>query len=98
MPFIPHTDEDTRAMLAACGVATIEDLFDEIPPALRAEVSADIPEGRDELAVSRLLRERAAQDAQPLCFAGAGAYEHHIPAAVWEIATRGEYYSAYTPY
>ena len=48
--------------------------------------------------VSRLLREKAAQDGLPLCFLGAGAYEHHIPAAVWEITTRGEFYSAYTPY
>ncbi len=48
--------------------------------------------------ITRLMRERAAQDGAPLCFIGAGAYEHHIPQAVWDIATRGEYYSAYTPY
>jgi len=47
--------------------------------------------------MSRLMHERAAAP-QPLCFIGAGAYEHHIPAAIWEIATRGEFYSAYTPY
>jgi len=98
MPFIPHTEDDTRAMLAACGVDNIEDLFDEIPPELRADALDGIPPGRDELTVSQLLHARAAQDAQPLCFTGAGAYEHHIPAAVWEITTRGEYYSAYTPY
>jgi len=44
------------------------------------------------------MTERAAELSQPLCFLGAGAYEHHIPAAVWEIAGRGEFYSAYTPY
>ncbi len=98
MPFIPHTEDDTRAMLATCGVDSIEDLFDEIPPELRADALDGIPAGRDELAVSRLLHARAAENAQPLCFSGAGAYEHHIPAAVWEITTRGEYYSAYTPY
>ncbi len=98
MPFIPHTRDDVEAMLAACGVSRIEELFDEIPAALRADALDGIPEGRDELAVSRLLHARADADARPLCFAGAGAYQHHIPAAVWEITTRGEYYSAYTPY
>ncbi len=98
MPFIPHTEADVAAMLEAIGVAHIEDLFDEIPPELRAGSLDGLPEGRDELAVSQQLRAHAARDAQPLCFAGGGAYEHHIPAAVWEITSRGEYYSAYTPY
>jgi glycine dehydrogenase subunit 1 len=44
------------------------------------------------------MQERAREDGLPLCFLGAGAYEHHIPAAVWQLATRGEFYSAYTPY
>ena len=48
--------------------------------------------------VVRLLTERAAQDGRLQNFIGAGAYEHHIPAPVWAIATRGEFYSAYTPY
>src|SRR6185437_12152977 len=51
-----------------------------------------------EMEVARLLTERAASDGRPLNFIGAGAYEHHIPAPVWAIATRGEFYSAYTPY
>ncbi len=85
-------------MLDAIGVSAIEDLFDEIPGDLRVSTLEGIPEALGEAAVARLMHERAAQDRQPLCFIGAGAYEHHIPAAVWEITTRGEYYSAYTPY
>ena len=98
MPFIPHTEDETRAMLAALGAAQIDDLFDEIPAELRAAALERVPAGRTEMAVTRLLHERAAADAGGLCFIGAGAYEHHVPAAVWQIATRGEYYSAYTPY
>jgi glycine dehydrogenase subunit 1 len=48
--------------------------------------------------VSRLMLERAEMDGRYLNFIGAGAYEHHIPAAVWQITTRGEFYSSYTPY
>ncbi|MEJ2509201.1 MAG: aminomethyl-transferring glycine dehydrogenase subunit GcvPA [Gammaproteobacteria bacterium] len=98
MPFIPHTDDDVRNMLDAIGVKGIEDLFDEIPAELRTGRLDNIPPGMSEMAISRLMHARAEQDGRPLCFAGGGAYEHHIPAAVWELTTRGEYYSAYTPY
>ncbi len=98
MPFIPHTDSEVSAMLATIGAKSIEDLFDEIPANLKVESFDNIPARRSEMEVSRLMHERAEQDGQPLCFIGAGAYEHHIPAAVWQIATRGEFYSAYTPY
>ncbi|MEJ2361328.1 MAG: aminomethyl-transferring glycine dehydrogenase subunit GcvPA [Gammaproteobacteria bacterium] len=98
MPFIPHTDDEVKEMLATIGVSAIEDLFDEIPAALRARGLEKVPPGMNEMDVARLMRERAGQDERSLCFAGAGAYEHHIPAAVWELTTRGEFYSAYTPY
>lgn len=98
MPFIPHTETDVREMLAVIGAPTIEALFDEIPPALRAQPLKQVPEALPEMGISQLMHARAAQDAVALNFIGAGAYEHHIPAAVWEITTRGEFYSAYTPY
>jgi len=98
MPFIPHSEADVRSMLQAIGVGSIEDLFDEIPASLRISKLERVPEGLGEMDVTRLMKERAAQDGTPLCFAGAGAYEHHIPAAVWQIVSRGEFYSAYTPY
>ncbi len=98
MPFIPHTDADTRAMLAAIGADSIEALFDEIPPALRVGELAGVPPGLNEMQVMQLMQARAREDGRPLCFIGAGAYEHHIPAAVWAVISRGEFYSAYTPY
>jgi glycine dehydrogenase subunit 1 len=98
MPFIPHTDEDVRAMLAAVGVASIESLFDEIPAALKDTRLDRVPERMTEMEVMRLMDERAQQDGRWRNFIGAGAYEHHIPAAVWQLVTRGELYSAYTPY
>lgn len=99
MPFIPHTPEEVREMLEVIGVERIEDLFSEIPTELRSSItSKKIPPAMNEMEIGRLMRERAARDGNPLCFIGAGAYEHHIPAAVWELATRGEYYTAYTPY
>ena len=99
MPFIPHTPAETEAMLKTLGLPDLEALFDEIPPALRiGALPETVPEGVGELALSRIMRERAQRHETLLCFMGAGAYEHFIPAAIWDIVTRGEFYSAYTPY
>ena len=98
MPFIPHTEDDIRAMLDSLGVESVEQLFGEIPAELRIDGLDGVPEGLNEQEIGRLMRERALMDRGALSFLGAGAYEHHIPAAVWEITTRGEFYSAYTPY
>ncbi|MBI5460887.1 MAG: aminomethyl-transferring glycine dehydrogenase subunit GcvPA [Gammaproteobacteria bacterium] len=98
MPFIPHTEHYVREMLAAIGAKDVDALFDELPAELRARGLQAIPAALIEQDIARVMHERAARDGQPLCFIGAGAYEHHIPAAVWEIATRGEFYTAYTPY
>ncbi len=98
MPFIPHTADDVRDMLATVGAPSIDALFDEIPAALRCGDLAGVPPALSEMLIGRLMSERAAQDGRLLNFIGAGAYEHHVPAAVWAIVTRGEFYSAYTPY
>ncbi|WP_069471357.1 aminomethyl-transferring glycine dehydrogenase subunit GcvPA [Candidatus Marithrix sp. Canyon 246] len=96
MPYIPHTKNDITSMLDAIGANSIEDLFDEIPADLRCGNLEKIPTALTEMEVAQLMQQRATPT--PTCFVGAGAYEHHIPAAVWEITTRGEFYSAYTPY
>lgn len=98
MPYIPHNDNDVAAMLAKIGVGSTEELFDEIPANLRIEDLPGVPEALTEAEVTRLMRTRAARDGGVVSFLGAGAYEHYVPAAVWDIATRGEFYSAYTPY
>lgn len=98
MDFIPHTEDDVARMLESIGVRSIDNLFDEIPNQLKIRELPGVPAGISEMEVGRLLQERAARDGRQLNFIGAGAYEHHIPAAVWAIATRGEFYSAYTPY
>jgi len=97
MAYIPHTPEDIARMLEVIGANSVDDLFDEIPADLRAGV-LNVPPPLSEMEIARLMTERAAIDGRPLNFIGAGAYEHHIPAPVWAIATRGEFYSAYTPY
>ncbi len=98
MPYIPHTPAEIQEMLATLGMASTEALFAEIPLALRSPPLNGLPPGMNEAEISRLMHSRARQDSGGICFIGAGAYEHHIPAAVWELASRGEFYSAYTPY
>ncbi|MEK7302123.1 MAG: aminomethyl-transferring glycine dehydrogenase subunit GcvPA [Pseudomonadota bacterium] len=98
MPFIPHTEEDVAEMLASIGAKTIEELFDEIPSELISGQLTGVPPGLSEMEITRLMMERATTDGFYQNFIGAGAYEHHIPAAVWQITTRGEFYSSYTPY
>jgi glycine dehydrogenase subunit 1 len=85
-------------MLEAIGASSVEGLFDEIPASLKVAQLDQVPPGLTEMEVLRLMQERAERDGRYLNFIGAGAYEHHIPAAVWQLVTRGEFYSAYTPY
>ena len=98
MPFIPHSQTDIEQMLASIGIDDTETLFDEIPSSLRVKGGLGIPEGMNELQIREKMQSFSEQDRGVLCFAGGGAYDHHIPSAVWQLATRGEFYTAYTPY
>lgn len=98
MPYIPHTKEETQAMLAAIGAERIDSLFDEIPTSLQYAGFEQIPSGINEMDMLKKAHHLALQNRNGICFIGAGCYEHHIPAAVWDIASRGEYLTAYTPY
>ena len=98
MPFVPHAPNDERVMLASIGVTSIEALFDEIPQTLRSGELKQTPSGISEMELLRTMNERARLDEMQLSFIGAGAYEHHIPSAVWDLVGRGEFMTAYTPY
>lgn len=98
MPYIPHTQKDKEDMLAAIGVNNTQALFDEIPETLQYAGFETIPSGMSEMDMLKEAQRLASKNRNGICFIGAGCYEHHIPAAVWDIASRGEFLTAYTPY
>jgi glycine cleavage system P protein (glycine dehydrogenase) subunit 1 len=101
MPYLYNTAEDQQAMLDAIGVGSIEELFASIPAELRLGRPLDIPPALSELELTQRLAAMAAKNAhagQKVCFLGGGCYDHFIPAVVDEIASRGEFYTSYTPY
>ncbi len=101
MPYIPHTEEDVRHMLDVIGVASLEELFASIPDKLRLERVLSLPAaGSEQEVLAELVRrsERNAGRATHEMFLGAGVYPHFIPSAVDALVSRGEFYTAYTPY
>lgn len=100
MSYIPHTDAERQQMLAAIGVATIEDLFEAVPASHRFP-KLDLPEPQaemDVLAEMQAFAEANDHAGDYAIFRGAGAYHHYIPSVVNHILLRGEFYTAYTPY
>jgi glycine cleavage system P protein (glycine dehydrogenase) subunit 1 len=94
----PHTAEDRERMLAALGIESVEELFADIPAAVRAH-GLRLPDPESELDLTAHLRALAARNRVDLAsFLGAGAYRHYIPAVVDQVISRGEFYTAYTPY
>ncbi len=101
MPYIPHTEADTQAMLATIGVSSIDELFREIPENLRVKGELDLPKALDEHRLMAHMHEIASTNvhmADTVCFLGAGVYDRYIPASVSAIISRGEFLTAYTPY
>jgi len=95
------TDADREEMLAAIGVSSIDDLFADIPAAVRFDRPLDLPEGKPEQEVYAYLRDLAARNVSAedeLTFLGAGMYDHYVPALVDHITTRSEFLTPYTPY
>lgn len=101
MRYLPHTQEDVAAMLKRIGIDSLEDLFVEIPEAVRLGRSLDLPPPLAESELLRELRKLAGMNAGVAdyrSFLGGGAYNHFCPAVVDQLISRGEFYTAYTPY
>lgn len=101
MPYFYNTPEDESSMLAAIGVGSIEELFAGVPEEVRLRRPLQLPEAKCELELAQHIGELAARNThigQKVCFLGGGAYDHFVPAVVDALASRGEFYTSYTPY
>ena len=98
--YIPHSEDERKQMLKTIGVATLAELFSDVPEKFRFP-QLNLPKGLCEMEafefVSGFSYENASCD-DFVCFLGAGAYDHYIPAAVDAILRKGEFFTAYTPY
>ena len=99
MEFSPHTERDVEQMLATLGLSDLDELFAHIPANLRPAEALDLPDGVSEDEILRELRGLADRNhIDAVCFAGGGAYDHHVPAVVAATLARGELLTSYTPY
>ncbi|MCS7171980.1 MAG: aminomethyl-transferring glycine dehydrogenase subunit GcvPA [Armatimonadetes bacterium] len=101
MRYVPTTPEERAHMLRTIGVRSVEDLFADIPPRVRLKAPLRMRPSLSDPDLVRYFRALAEENAHAgkvVCFAGAGAYDHFIPPAVWQLASRGEFLTAYTPY
>jgi len=98
MKFTPHTETEIKEMLADIGASSLSGLFDPIPSEFRTD-GLNLPEGLSEYEALKEIRKLAVKNTSDMpCFLGGGVYDHFIPSAVDALASRPEFYTAYTPY
>ena len=100
-PFLALTDSDREEMLATIGVASVDELFRDIPPGVRLQRELDLEPALSEPELVAQISEMAAHNAdtsRELSFLGAGIYDHYVPSVVNTVLSRGEFLTAYTPY
>jgi glycine dehydrogenase subunit 1 len=100
-PYLALTDGDREEMLRTIGVSSVDELFRDIPAAMRLDRALDLEPALSEIELAAHLGELAARNAdstRELSFLGAGIYDHYVPAVVDTILQRGEFLTAYTPY
>jgi glycine dehydrogenase subunit 1 len=101
LSYVLNTPDDQRAMLATIGVASLDDLFQQVPAAVRLKRPLAIPPALSEIELTQHMQKLASRnkvDGEAVCFLGGGSYDHFIPAVVDAVAGRSEFYTAYTPY
>jgi glycine dehydrogenase subunit 1 len=101
MTFLSLTDADREEMLAAIGVSSVEELFRDIPEAVRFKGRLDLEPALSEAELTAHMEQLASRNAHTgseLSFLGAGIYDHYVPAVCDAVLQRGEFLTAYTPY
>jgi glycine dehydrogenase subunit 1 len=101
LSYLLNTPADQKAMLDAIGAGSLDELFRDIPAALRLTRPLEVPAALTEIDLQRHMSELAAKNqtaGRAVCFLGGGSYDHFIPAVVDAVSSRSEYYTAYTPY
>ncbi|MCG7345150.1 aminomethyl-transferring glycine dehydrogenase subunit GcvPA [Sporosarcina sp. ACRSL] len=99
--YIPMTDSDRQEMLSAIGIASVDELFEDIPEKVRFKGELNIKKAKSESALTKELAQLAAKNANARTYAsflGAGVYDHYKPIIVDHVISRSEFYTAYTPY
>ncbi|MCM1483403.1 MAG: aminomethyl-transferring glycine dehydrogenase subunit GcvPA [Muribaculaceae bacterium] len=96
--YFPHTREEIDLMLQRCGVATLDDLYADVPAELRLTQGYDLPQQMSEKEIRDYFHALGARNRTLTCFAGAGYYDHYQPAIVQSLISRSEFLTAYTPY
>ena len=96
--YFPHTQEDLEAMLAKAGVKTLDDLYAQIPDAIRFRGDYELPLEMSEMEVRDTFEKLGSQNQQLTCFAGYGVYDHYTPSVIPSLVQRSEFLTSYTPY
>ncbi len=100
-PYLPNTQEDIKEMLELVGLNQVEDLFKHVPKNVMFKGDLNLPSSKSEIEVRGIMKKLALKNTsidELVCFLGAGAYDHYIPAVISPLVTRSEFYTSYTPY
>lgn len=96
--FFPHTEADLKAMMDVVGIKSLDELYADVPEAVRFRGDYQLPEAMSELEVRQLFEQLGSQNSQLTCFAGAGVYDHYTPSVIPQLLQRSEFLTSYTPY